>query len=44
MGSFTSATIGADGLGLVSYFDNTNGNLKVAHLSNVLGTPYVRRR
>ena len=27
-------TIGADGLGLISYLDVTNGNLKVAHCSN----------
>ena len=27
-------TIGADGLGLISYFDETNDDLKVAHCSN----------
>ena len=27
-------TIGADGLGLISYLDDTNDNLKVAHCSN----------
>src|SRR4029453_9816419 len=31
----TSITIGADGLGLISYHDQTNGGLKVAHCSNV---------
>ncbi len=31
MGSYTSITIGADGLGLISYYDATNGDLKVAH-------------
>jgi hypothetical protein len=34
VGFFASATIGADGLGLISYYDNTNGDLKVAHCSN----------
>jgi hypothetical protein len=27
-------TIGADGLGLISYYDATNTDLKVAHCSN----------
>jgi hypothetical protein len=31
-------TIGADGLGLISYHDATNGTLKVAHCSNRLCT------
>jgi hypothetical protein len=30
----TSVTIGADGLGLISYYDVTNGDLKVAHCSD----------
>jgi hypothetical protein len=34
VGQDTSVTIGADGLGLISYRDVTNGNLKVAHCSN----------
>jgi Collagen triple helix repeat (20 copies) len=34
VGSFTSATIGTDGLGLISYYDNTNDDLKVAHCTN----------
>ena len=34
VGQFTSVTLGADGLGLISYYDATNGNLKVAHCSN----------
>jgi hypothetical protein len=34
VGQDTSVTIGADGLGLISYHDATNGNLKVAHCSN----------
>jgi hypothetical protein len=39
-----SVTVGTDGLGLISYYDGTNGNLKVAHLSNPFGVPYFRRR
>jgi hypothetical protein len=39
-----SITTGADGLGLVAYYDTTNGNLNVAHLSNALGIPFTRRR
>ena len=38
VGSHTSITIGADGLPIISYFDNTNGNLKVAHCGNVACT------
>jgi preprotein translocase subunit Sec61beta len=34
VGSYTSATIGADGLGLISYYDSTNHDLKVAHCNN----------
>ena len=39
MGQYTSVTIGADGLGLISYYDATNGDLKVAHCSKAAGTP-----
>jgi hypothetical protein len=35
VGADTSVTIGDDGLGLISYFDVTNFDLKVAHCSNV---------
>jgi hypothetical protein len=38
VGFFPSATIGADGLGLISYRDATNGDVKVAHCSNVACT------
>jgi len=34
----TSITIGADGLGLISYYDSTNADLKVAHCSNTACT------
>lgn len=34
VGGYSSITTGADGLGLVSYYDHTNGNLKVAHCGN----------
>jgi len=35
VGEYSSATIGSDGLGLISYYDVTNKDLKVAHCSNV---------
>jgi hypothetical protein len=38
VGIYTSIAIGADGLGLISYSDATNGHLKVAHCSNTLCT------
>jgi hypothetical protein len=38
VGEYTSITIGADGLGLISYRDATNGDLKVAHCSNTACT------
>jgi hypothetical protein len=44
VGWHTSVTIGADGLGLVSYYDFTNGDLKVAHCENTFCSPYFRRR
>ena len=31
VGSYTSITIGVDGLGLISYRDDINDDLKVAH-------------
>ena len=34
MGWYASITIGADGLGLISYYRFTSGDLKVAHCSN----------
>jgi hypothetical protein len=40
----TSLTIGSDGFPLIAYYDYTNGNLKIAHCSNVFGIPYVRYR
>ena len=38
VGSYPAIKIGADGLGLVTYFDTTNGVLKVAHCSNAACT------
>jgi len=35
VGLYTSVTIGSDGFPLISYYDYTNGALKVAHCSNV---------
>jgi hypothetical protein len=34
VGQFTSLTVGADGLGLISYYDATNRALKVAHCND----------
>ena len=34
VGQFTAMTIGTDGLALISYYDVTNGDLKVAHCSD----------
>ena len=44
VGEYTSFTIGADGLGLISYWDATNDDLKVAHCENAFCAPYFRRR
>ncbi len=38
VGYDTSVTIGADGLGLISYQDDTNGDLKVAHCNDLACT------
>lgn len=35
VGQYTSVTIGEDGFGLITYYDVTNSDLKVAHCSNV---------
>ena len=43
VGEYTSVTVGVDGLGLISYLDRTNCDLKVAHLSNPFGVPFHRR-
>ena len=44
VGAFPFATIGADGLPLISYYDTTNQDLKVAHCPNTFCIPYFRRR
>jgi hypothetical protein len=41
---YSSITIGADGLGLISYPDYTNSDLKVVHCENAFCSPYFRRR
>jgi predicted regulator of Ras-like GTPase activity (Roadblock/LC7/MglB family) len=35
VGSYTSMTIGRDGLPIISYYDSTNGDLKVVHCTTV---------
>jgi hypothetical protein len=44
VGLFTSITIGADGLPIIAYFDQTAEALKVAHCANAFCAPYFRRR
>jgi hypothetical protein len=39
VGEYTSITIGADGFPVISYFDFTNSNLKVAKCGNLSCTP-----
>ena len=44
VGQFTSITLGADGLPVISYYDITNGDLKVAKCTSASCVPFVRRR
>jgi len=44
VGTYTSVTIGSDGLGLISYWVDLGDNLKAAHCANVFCVPYFRRR
>jgi hypothetical protein len=44
VGKYTAITLGADGLPIISYWDETETNLKVVHCSNALCLPYWRRR
>jgi hypothetical protein len=44
LGTYSSLEIGADGLGVISYYDQSNGDLKVAHCSNGQCQPFVRSR
>ena len=38
VGYYTSIALGADGLGIISYSDNTNNDLKVAHCADTACT------
>src|SRR5205823_5101840 len=42
VGQYSSVTIGTDGLALISYYDATNGDLKVAHCSDSACTDATR--
>ncbi len=44
VGQYSSVATGTDGLALISYYDATNGDLKVAHCSDLFCVPYHRRR
>src|SRR5205807_1149583 len=41
-GAPSSMIMGADGFGLISYYDTTDGDLKVAHCSNLACTAATR--
>lgn len=43
-GSYTSITIGTDGFPVISYQDDTNENLVMAHMANEWGLNYWTRR
>jgi hypothetical protein len=43
IGRDTSVTVGADRLSLISYYDAANGNLKVAHCSDLFCVSDLRR-
>lgn len=42
VGRFSSITVGADGLPLISYNDLGNGNLKVLACGNLTCSPHVK--
>jgi hypothetical protein len=44
VGDQLSLTLGADGLGLMSFYDYTLKDLEVAHCANTFCEPYFRRR
>jgi hypothetical protein len=44
IGQYTSVTVGADGLGLISYHDTANGALKIAHCSDFSCVPAATER
>lgn len=44
VGMYSSVTIGADGLPLISYYDATNDDLRAAHCADAFCVQYFRRR
>jgi len=44
IGQYNSITVGTDGMPVISYFDKTNGNVKVTHCSNQFCVPFWRPR
>ena len=44
VGAAPAITIGVDGLPIISYFDDTNDVVQVAHCANAMCSPYFRRR
>jgi len=41
IGRYTSIAVGSDGLPIVSYYDTTNGNLKVAHCDTAVACTFA---
>jgi predicted regulator of Ras-like GTPase activity (Roadblock/LC7/MglB family) len=44
VGDYSAVVVGVDGLPLIAYYDDSNGDLKVVHCSNLFCVPYHRPR